>query len=182
MGTTYRFLANPSEPSEVIAWYRALAPSPVEVQGRNGLWLYFKNEGPLIGGDNGEVDPKHSPVVSLFLPRVRRGVMWTVGEVHFLATPLRKRFPELHKVSSAFSKWLSANECVYSNKPSFKGEWNHFLEGSVMNYDAPVFAFPSGLAALRNGQYFVAEDDTVARLDKLCSSLRLRGIQCSQEA
>lgn len=182
MGTTYRFLSSPSEPSEVLAWFRALAPSPVEVQGRGGLWLYFKNEGPLVGSDDGEFDQKQSPVASLFLPRIRRGVMWTVGEVHFLATPLRKRFPELHKVSSAFNRWLGANECVYSNKPGFRGEWNYFLEGSVMNNDAPVFAFPSGLAALRRGQYFVSENDTAARLDKLCASLRLRGIQCTEEA
>ncbi len=178
MGTTYRFIADPNEPSEVLAWFRALPSPPVEVQGKGCLWLYFENNGPLVRGAEGEINAKQSAVASLFLPQTRRGVMWTVGEVHFLATPLKKLFPGLHKVSSSFDKWLSTYECVYSNKPGFNCEWNYFLEGSVKNFDPPVFAFPSGLSALREGQYFVSEGDAAERLDKLCASLRLRGIQC----
>ncbi len=68
-----------------------------------------------------------------------------------------------------------ADPCEPSN-----GEWSYYLEGSVKNYDPPVFALPSGFRALKAGQYFVAEDDTATRLDELCSSLRLRGIHCEK--
>ena len=180
MGTTYRFIADPCEPSEVLAWFRTLPSPPEEIQGNGCLWLFFSKEGPLArAGADGAVDPKQSPVATVFIPRVRRGVLWTVGEVHFLATPLRQRFPGVHKVSSAFGKWLSGHECVFSNQPGFNGEWSYYLQGSVKNFDPPVFALPSGFRALKAGQYFVAEDDTVARLDEVCSSLRLRGIHCS---
>lgn len=181
MGTTYRFIADPHESSEVLGWFRSLPHPPVEVQGPGCLWLHFVSDGPLSLGPEGVVDPKRSPVASLFLPRVRRGALWTVGEVHFLASPVRQRFPGLHKVSSAFDKWLSSHECVYSSKPDFQGEWNYYLEGSVKNYDPPVFALPSGLSALRAGQYFIADGDTAARLDTLCASLRLRGVQCEEQ-
>lgn len=156
-----------------------VAEPPEEIQGKEGLWLYFRQFGPLVtSGSNGAVNPKESPIVSVFLPQIRREVLWTVGEVHFLATPLRDRFPELHKVSTAFGKWLKNFECVFSNKPNFNGEWNYYLEGSVRNYDPPVFAFESGLSALKKGHYFVSESDNSYVLEKLCSSLRLRGIQC----
>lgn len=179
MGTTYRFIANPREPSEVISWFRALRVPPEEIQGKGGLWLYFRQCGPLSNSENdGSVNPQQSPIASIFLPQIRRGVFWTVGEVHFLATPLRKRFPELHKVSTAFGKWIKNFECVFSNKPGFNNEWNYYLEGSIRNYDQPVFAFESALHALKKGQYFVGDGDNTFVLEKLCSSLRLRAIQC----
>ena len=55
---------------------------------------------------------------------------------------------------------------------------NTTLEGSVRNYDPPVFALPSGLDALNSGRYFVDHRDNAYVLDKLCKALRLRGIQC----
>lgn len=52
---------------------------------------------------NGQIDATRSPVVKVFSPQVKRGVLWTVGEVDFLASPLRSLFPELHRVSKDFS-------------------------------------------------------------------------------
>jgi len=126
---------------------------------------------------HGTVDFNRSPVVSVFLPRVQRRVLWTVGEVHFLATPLREQFPALHKISSAFAKWLASYECVFTRKGG--SPYAYYLEGSVMNFDSPVFAFPSGIRALRAGQYFISDNDINYKLDQLCQKLRLRGVECT---
>ena len=178
MGSTHRFIADPAEPSEVLEWFRALGQAPIEVPSERGAVLSFPAYGPPSYRADGSIDPLASPVVTVFHPRVRRGQLWTVGEVHFLATPLRQRFPELYRVNSAFGKWLARLECVYSNKRP-ENPYNYYLEGSVGNYDPPVFAFASGLNALRNGRYFVADDDTEGRLDTICKALRLRGVECT---
>jgi hypothetical protein len=178
MGATHRFIADPNEPSEVLEWFRALSEAPTEILSDRGLVLSFPAHGPLSYRANGSIDPAGSPVVTLFLPRIRRGQLWTVGEVHFLSTPLRQQFPGLYKVSSTFGKWLSQLECVYSNKRS-ENSLGYYLEGSVKDHDSPVFAFGSALSALHNGRYFVADGDNEARLDSICKTLRLRGVDCS---
>lgn len=178
MGATHRFIADPAEPSKVVEWFRALRHPPTEKLSEKGMVFSFPAFGPLAYRSDGSLDPLASPVATVLLPRVRRGQLWTVGEVHFLATPLRQRFPELHKVNSAFGKWLADLDCVYSNKRA-DNSYNYYLEGSVQNYDSPVFAFASGLNALRDGRYFIAEDDTEGRLDALCKTLRLRGVVCA---
>jgi hypothetical protein len=178
MGTTYRFIASPTEPSEAMAWFRELNPAPSETHTDQGIILHFQECGPIVYGVDGSINPKASPVATVFLPKVKRGVLWTVGEVHFLATPLRQQFPRLHKISAAFSKWLSGHECVYSNA-SNDNAFNYYLEGSIKNYDPQVFAFASGHSALKEGQYFVADADNEFVLEKLCKALRLRGIECA---
>ena len=112
MGTTFRFIADPAEPSEVVGWFRSLSAPPTEVPTARGVALYFRECGPLKHDSSGAIDPMASPVATVFLPHIRRGSLWTVGEVHFLATPLRQQYPALHKVSSAFSKWLGGFECT----------------------------------------------------------------------
>lgn len=179
MGTTYRFIAAPSEPSEVLGWFRSLPSPPEEVTTDRGATLYFRECGPLIYDANGRIDPMVSPVATVFLPHVRRGVLWTVGEAHFLATPLRQHFPGLHKVSSAFSKWLLHLPCVYTNKNK-ENEFGYYLEGSIRHYDPPVHAFDSGLSALESGRYFVGDGDNDQVLDSLCKALRLRGVDCAE--
>lgn len=180
MGTTYRFIAHPNGPCEVISWFSGLPAPPEQIEVKGGFWLYFRECGALSYSSAGSIESRKSPLASVFLPRMRRGALWTVGEVHFLATPLKKLFPALHKISTAFGKWLATYECVFSNAPGYEGHWNYYLEGSVQNYDAPVFAFPSGIEALKAGQYFVSDRDNEAYLDKICSPLRLRGIQCDR--
>jgi hypothetical protein len=177
MGTTYRFIADPAQPSEVVGWFRSLSTPPAEVSSEQGVTFYFKECGPLSHTPDGKLDSKSSPVASVILPRIRRGVLWTVGEVHFLPTPLRVAFPGLQKVSSAFSKWLGDFECVYPNE-SKDGALGYWLEGSVKNFDSPIYAFQSGFRALQSGRYFVAYRDTDHTLDNLSKVLRLRGVAC----
>lgn len=177
MGSTYRFVSAPGETAEVLSWFRELNAPPREVVTDRSTVLLFEHQGPLRYADDGTVDGKLSPVATLFLPTVRRGTLWTVGELHFLATPLRKLYPGLHRIVLDFSKWLEAHECVFSNKRSVN-PYNYYLEGSVRNHDAPIFAFDSGLRALSSGRYFVGAADNEAVLDKLCKQLRLRGIDC----
>jgi hypothetical protein len=51
----------------------------------------------------------------------------------------------------------------------------------VRNHDAPVYAFESGLRALKAERYFVGDDDTESRLEDLCKTLRLRGVNCEAQ-
>ncbi len=178
MGSTFRFIADPELPLPVVEWLRALPFPPEEVPTERGIVLHFRACGKLSYGPDGSINADESPVATLFLPRVKRGVLWTVGELHFFGKRTPERFPEIAKISSAFSRWLKRRPCIYSNKLSVN-EFAYFLEGSVTHYDPPVYAFESGLDALRSGQYFVGEGDNELVLDKLCQSLRLRGIDCA---
>ncbi len=74
-------------------------------------------------------------------------MLTTIGEVHFLATPL-SAFPGLNKVNKRFRVWLTENPCVYSHRTDFVHEWDYYLEGSAKNWD-PIFALPDGMASLR---------------------------------
>ena len=178
MGTTYRFIEEPKQPSEVVEWFRALTKPPVEHATPHGVVLYFREMGSLVYDAKGDVDPSKCPVVNLFLPQTKRGVLWTVGEVHFLTASLRQLFPELHKINSQFSKWLSARHCIFT-RTSASNPCDYYLEGTVRNFDCPIYAFESGLAALRLERYFVAERDNDFVLDKVCRALSLRGVECA---
>ena len=180
MSTTYRFIADPAAASDVLNWFRGLDSRPDEIRTSRAAVFHFKVYGPLVDGPDGAIDAKRSPVVSVFSPRVRRGILWTVGEVHFHPTPLREQFPHLHKTSTSFAKWLRIRPCVFSNARK-DNEHNYYLEGSVRNYDPPVYAFESGLKALNAQRYFVGNDDTESCLEDLCRTLRLRGVNCDAQ-
>jgi hypothetical protein len=135
-----------------------------------GVLLYFRQIGPL------QSDSKKSPLVIVFPPRRKRGVLTTVGEVHFLATPL-STFPALNKINKRFRDWLGAFPCVFSHRPEFVHDWDYYLEGSCLNCDSDIFALPAGIGQLRNGSYFVAANDNEARLDLVCRALELRGVE-----
>ena len=169
MGTTYRFLATVDEASAVLDWFRELPEEPVESVCEDGVLFYFRDFGPL------DSDAKKSPVVNVLLPVRKRGVLTTIGEVHFLATPL-STFPGLNKINKRFREWLAEKPCVYSHRPDFVHEWDYFLEGSAKTWDPEIFAFPEGIAALRRGSYFVAGDDNDFVLDRVCQALELRGV------
>ena len=179
MSVTHRFLADPAEPSEVMAWFQSLDTPITEAATEYGRALHFRDFGPLSYLPTGDIDANSSPVATIVLPQVRRSSLWTVGEVHFRATPLRKQFPQLHKINSAFSKWLSSLDCVYSNKRP-ENPYAYYLEGSVKNEDTPVFAFPLAFIALKSEQYFVGHSDNSFRLDSICKMLRLRGVDCAE--
>jgi hypothetical protein len=149
-------------------------PRPVEAPTDYGAVLHFATLGPLVGDPP---DGRLSPVVTLYAPRRRRGVLWTAGEVHFLTANCRERFPALHAVSRRFRSWLRGFECVFEQKPGARGDWNYYLEGSLQNYDSSIYALPSAMDALRRGQYFVGDDDNELVLDTICKSLHLRGVE-----
>lgn len=179
MSVTHRFIADPEEPSEVMAWFMSLGTPITEVPTEYGHALHFRDFGPLSYLPGGGIDADTSPVVTVVLPQTRRSSLWTVGEVHFRATPLRKRFPLLHKVNGSLSKWLSTFECVYSNRRP-ENPYSYYLEGSAKNHDAAIFSFQSGLEALKRERYFVGHTDNQYRLDAVCKVLRLRGVDCTE--
>jgi hypothetical protein len=158
------------EASAVLDWFRSLPGQMVEVTYDAGSLFHFREFGPL------DPDPKKSPVANVFLPVRKRGALTTIGEVHFLATPL-SAFPGLNEISKRFREWLSQYPCVYSHRPDFVHERDYFLEGGAKNWDTDIFALPSGLAALQRGSYFVAADDNDARSDVVCRALQLRGFE-----
>ena len=169
MGITYRFLATVEEATSVLDWFRSLLDQPVESGHDAGSLFYFREFGPLHS------DIGKSPLVNVFMPVRRRAVLTTIGEVHFLATPITS-FPALNKINRRFREWLTRNPCVYSHRPDFVHEWDYFLEGSAKSWDPDIFALPGGMAALKDGSYFVAGDDNVLVLDRVCRTLELRGV------
>jgi hypothetical protein len=148
---------------------RSLPEHPIESEHDAGSLFYFRDFGPL------DSEPSHSPLVNLFVPVQKRGVLTTIGEVHFLATPL-SAFPGLNKLNKRFRKWLNAHPCVFSHRPDFVHEWDNFLEGSACNWDPDIFALPDGMEALRRGEYFIAHYDLNHTLDLVCRKLELRGV------
>jgi len=62
-------------------------------------------------------------------------------------------------------------------RSSGAGDWDYYLEGTLKRSDSKIFALPAAFSALQRGQYFVADDDNEFVLDKLCRSLRLRGVK-----
>ena len=186
MGTTHRFLGVDDDADLLLNWFRNLPERPEETPTDSGsIVLYFRSVGPLVyttsEPERGAIDEKRSPIVTLFLPRRKRGVLWTAGEVHFLPTPLRKVSPELDSISRRLGQWLAQFDRVFSLKPPVH-EWDYFLEGGIPSRDQPVFALPNAMAALRAGTYFVEHDTTDSVLDKLCKALRLRGVACDGNA
>jgi len=187
MGATYWFLATDGEHEKVLAWFRGLAKPPEEFPaGGIGVLLIFRAFGDLVykqsaSGGTGPLDPQKSPLVSVFLPIKKRGILWTAGEVHFLPTPMRKVCPPLEPINRSFRKWLANFDRVFAVDPKWGGKWDYHLEGSIRNHASEVFALPNAMDALRRGQYFVADRDNDLRLDTICQSLRLRGINCVRD-
>ncbi len=169
MGTTYRFLASIEEASTVLDWFRSLSEQSVESAHDAGVLFFFRDLGLLHS------EAKKSPVVRVFAPKRKRGVLTTIGEVHFPATPL-SAFPELNKINKRFRDWLRKKPCVYSHRPDFVHDWDYFLEGTIKNWDSDIFALPGGMVALQSGSYFVTGDDNELQLDRVCRALQLRGV------
>lgn len=166
MGSTFRFIADPSMPQPVLEWLRGLPVPPEEVPTDKGMVLHFRSYGRLSNASDETIIAEESPVATLFLPRVERGVLWTVGELHFLTVRLRERFPDLAKIQVALAKWLKGHTRVCSDIPG-DNEFRYYLEGSAKSYP-PVYALPSGLVALQAGRYFVGDGDNDHVLDTLC--------------
>ena len=172
MAATYYFLEAPNR-SEVLDWFRRQPEDAQEFPSRKGILLHFTKLGDLALGERGEVDVHQSPLVSIFPSQVRRAALWTVGEVHFLS-----KNKELEGVRRRFLGWLHSHELVWDQAKG-GGAPGHYLEGNVRNIARQVYALSSGLEALSGGQFFVANDDNEAVLDRVCKSLRLQGIACT---
>ena len=175
MGTTYRFLAVGDESNLVTDWFRTLPEPPTESPRKHGVLFCFRQFGPLTA------DSKTSPLVNVFLPVRKRGVLSTAGEVHFLATPL-SQFPELAKINRCFRKWISQYVLVHSMSRKHDHAYDYYLEGSLKNWDSDIFALPQGLVSLQAGSYFVSGEDTEWPLEKLCRQLKLRGVTGVEDA
>jgi hypothetical protein len=172
----FYFIEDPNAPSSVVDWFRKLEMTPEEVPTEDGLVLFFRELGALKITPEGCADPKCSPVVTVRLPLVRRGVLWSVGELRFL--PLRTAFPALNQVRRSFESWIREHDTVFDVHPASEHRFDYYLEGGSRNR-GPIHALPTGLEAIRAGRYFVAARESEASLDRVCRTLRLRGIDCA---
>ena len=179
MGVTFRFIASPDEGRKVLSWFTELPHAPQVHSKPDGALLYFRQFATLTMTASNEVDVKSSPLVSVFLPHVKRNAFWTVGEVHFLANRIRSSFPGLERVVKSFREWLQKFPMVFRQPrlpETAGGSWDYYLEGGVRNYASDIFALPAGMTALERGQYFVGHSDSETRLDDILKLLRLRGM------
>lgn len=182
MASTFCFLERPGlDESEVLSWFRREAAHAEEIATPSGKVLIFRHLGPLAKDPAGELDKDNSPVVTIIPPSAVRGILWTVGEVHFWPTKMRSKFPELARLQSKFSTWLKSFPLIYENRRGAEDEFEYayYLEGSCKNWnDGMIYALGSGMAALQKGQYFVSPKDNEFVLDTICRKLRLRGVDC----
>jgi hypothetical protein len=179
MGVTFRFIASPDESQNVLRWFGDLVDAPEVHLKPHGALLYFRQFGKLATTAGDAIDVKRSPVASVLLPHVLREVLWTVGEVHFLADRMRSSLPGLQRVLTHFQGWLRTFPLVFRQPrlpETTGGSWDYYLEGSSRNRDSDIFAFPEGMSALEHGQYFVSDSDSESRLDDILKKLKLRGV------
>jgi hypothetical protein len=99
-----------------------------------GAALYFSSLGQLHCKSDGSIDSERSPVVAVDIPRVRREILWTVGEVRFCPVPL-SRFPELERLRRSFSRWFQKLPLIYDNDPAGEHRFDYYLEGTAGNRD-----------------------------------------------
>jgi len=174
---SFSFVQSPNEKSEILNWFRALPHPPEETARPRGVVLYFRRLGVLALNENGGVDGTRSPIVDVVLPKVRRGILWTVGKVDFLPMPVSV-FRPLAKIRREFARWIESYPLVHSTESTAETDFSYYLEGSALNR-GEIYGMPSGLVALRAGQYFVDDTDNDTRLETVCRTLRLRGLECS---
>jgi hypothetical protein len=154
MSSYSRFIEDPTIFSSVLEWFRGHEPAPEETPADYGAVLFYRSLGALKYKTDGSIDADQSPLVTVILPRIRRGILWTVGEVHFRPTPLREQFPALFAVRRSFLKWLAGHPLVFQSHPTGAHQFDYYLEGSSQNWGS-IHAMPTGLNALRSERYFV---------------------------
>lgn len=176
MAASFWFAEDPHESSEVLQWFRALSQPPEETITATGYALYFREAGQLALKSDGSIDGSRSPVVTVIVPTVRRGVMWTTGSVHFLPMPV-SQFPVIAKIRKMFTRWIEEFPLAYDPHRDAENPFAYYLEGSAANRGR-LYGLPSGMAALSREQYYVDELDNDFVLDRVCRALKLRGIDC----
>lgn len=177
MGSTFYFLERPCETSAVSEWFGSYKLIPEAYDTDRGILFHFRELGPLQVTEDGSIDVRRSPLVSLVQPREYRGIFHTVGEVHFLVTPKRS-IPGYDAIISAFRRWLGRHEKIFEQIPKPSLGHEYYLEGSIQNIAPVVYALPSGLEELTGGRYFISDFDTNRDLTQICKKLRLRGVEC----
>ncbi|WP_155908337.1 hypothetical protein [Asticcacaulis sp. YBE204] len=148
---------------------------PEETPTEYGFVLYFRSFGPLVYNGNGSIDVSRSPVVTVVLPTLRREILWTVGEVHFLPTLSLPEGKRLQNIVRAFSRWLKEKNKIYDQSPKVVSPFAYYIEGSAKNR-GDIYALPSGLEHLERGGYVISHGDNEFVVDRVCRQLRLRGI------
>jgi hypothetical protein len=84
--------------------------------------------------------------MNVFLPARRRGVLTTIGEIHFLATPL-SAFPALNKVNKRFREWLKEYPGIYTHQ-SFAVLTEHDIARlEVAMQNTPAMGIGNGVAS-----------------------------------
>jgi len=170
------YLAAPDLPCEALAWFEAQNITFKQHLFDWGIVLHFDGMGDLALSTDNLVVGEQSPVVTIRTPKIKRKILWTVGEVRFCFSPLA-RYPELQKLRRAFIRWFNQYPVVFDDHPSATNEFNYYLEGAAQNR-GPITAFPSGLTAIKAGRYFVFHSETDDRLETLRKTLALRGVVC----
>ena len=173
------FVEAPEVPCSALQWFRDQDLAPNEHAFDWGAALYFSTVGQLHHKSDGSIDSERSPVVTVHVPQVRRGILWTVGEVRFCPVPL-SRFPELERLRRSFLRWFKKFPLIYDHHPVGEHQFDYYLEGSAQNW-GPIRGLPSGQIALENGQYFISRNASNVSLETLCRKLSLRGVICADK-
>jgi hypothetical protein len=105
MAATYYFLSAPNDHG-VLDWFRSQTETAEKHSNEVRVLLHYCQFGALAQNADRSFDPSRSPIVSIFFPKVRRGALWTVGEVHF--TYKSKEFPALERLRKRFQAWINA--------------------------------------------------------------------------
>ena len=174
-----RFIEAPDTPCSALQWFREQNLSFAEHVFDWGAALYFSSLGELRLNPDGSIKADSSPVVAVHLPKVRRGILWTVGDVCFCSVPLG-HYPELQRLRTSFTRWIGRYPLIFDHHPSSPHEFDYYLEGSAKNW-GPIRAFPTGLDALKKGQYFISRFETDSSIRTLCKTLALRGMTCANQ-
>ena len=141
--------------------------------------LVFREHGAPIGSAAVDTMAGASPLVSVVLPKFRRGALLTVGEVHFLPKHMRRDFPRLERIRKNFKSWLEGKKIAYEWRRDLRPEEMYFFEAGILNIAERIYALPSGEPMLNDGTYFIADGANDYTLDLLCKTLRLRGVACA---
>ena len=174
-----RFVEAPEVPCSALQWFRDQDLAPNEHAFDWGTALYFASVGQLHHKPDGTIDSECSPVVTVHVPQVRRGILWTVGEVRFCPVPL-SRFPELECLRRSFLRWIKKFPLIYDLHPAGEHRFDYYLEGSARNWGS-IRGLPSGQIALENGQYFISRVESKGSLETLRRKLALRGVICADQ-
>ncbi|HEX3502067.1 MAG TPA: hypothetical protein VHU22_01605 [Xanthobacteraceae bacterium] len=174
-----RFVEAPDSPCSALLWFRKQELAANEQPFDWGAALYFSSLGQLCHNSDGSIDSERSPVVTLHVPQVRHEILWTIGEVRFCPVPL-SQFPELERLRRSFLRWFEERPLIYDHRQAGEQKFDYYLEGSAKNW-GPIRAFPSGLFALENGQYFISRFETKGSVQTLCRKLALRGVICATQ-